>query len=444
MPPLSHSPAPPPERNAALDNLRVAAMLLGLVTHGVLPYTATGLVPFPVRDATLHPAADAVYFAAHDFRMQLFFLLAGFAGACLVAKKGAAALARNLLSRVAAPLALAAVVAVPLMHLLVSRHTAARGVSWNVGEAGGWVGPNFHLWFLYYLLLCTAAFLCARRFAPGPVVRRLDGWGRWLIASPWKFPLLSLAVVPLLWGMRAWWIESPHGWVPQSTVLAYYLGFFAAGVLLARHRDLLPAIGRNWRGQLLAANVLVLPLMLKLTISGNWVEESPAPPAWLGAWKAVAIFLGGLYTWLMIAGLIGLFQRHFASCTGRWKYLAGASYWCYLAGFPVQAAFQVLFAPAGYPIVAEFLLVNALTFGVLLVTYELCVRRTWVGAMLNGRPSVERVQPVVVVAKVAVPEPRIAVRTAAAPKPKPPAVPNRAGVRVSPSGTGWFFSRARR
>ena len=147
---------PPPARDPALDNLRVAAMLLGLVTHGVLPFTATGLAPFPVRDATRHPAADAAYFAVHDFRMQLFFLLAGFAAASLGAARGAGAVVRNRLARVAAPLALAAVTVCPLMHLLVARHTAARGVTWDPANAGGWVGPNFHLWFLYYLLLCTA------------------------------------------------------------------------------------------------------------------------------------------------------------------------------------------------------------------------------------------------------------------------------------------------
>jgi glucans biosynthesis protein C len=102
-------------------------MLLGLVTHGALPFTATGLVPFPVRDATRHPAADAVYFAVHDFRMQLFFLLAGFAAASLGAARGVGAVARNRLTRVAAPLAFAAVTVCPLMHLIVARHTAASG-----------------------------------------------------------------------------------------------------------------------------------------------------------------------------------------------------------------------------------------------------------------------------------------------------------------------------
>ena len=37
-------------RNVALDNLRVVAMLLGLVTHGVLPFKATGVGSYPIHD----------------------------------------------------------------------------------------------------------------------------------------------------------------------------------------------------------------------------------------------------------------------------------------------------------------------------------------------------------------------------------------------------------
>jgi hypothetical protein len=134
------------------------------------------------------------------------------------------------------------------------------------------------------------------------------------------------------------------------------------------------------------ANLLVLPLMLKLTIAGNWAEETVRGlPAWLAGWKAGAIFLGGLYTWLMLSALLGIFQRYFAGAAGWWKYLADASYWCYLAGFPIQAALQVWLAPSALPIVTEFLLINLLTFSLLLVSYELCVRHSWVGLMLNGK-----------------------------------------------------------
>ena len=406
------SPAAPPPRNVALDNLRVVAMLLGLVTHGVLPYTATGIARYPIRDSSRHVGADAAYFAVHDFRMQLFFLLAGFAAAALAARRGTAALVRNRLARVALPLALAAAVVCPLMHLLFGHHTAARGLDWEPSERGGWVGPNFHLWFLYYLLLCCTPVVLLMALAPripGVVVRGLDAGARRLLASRWKIPLLAAAVVPVLWDMHTWWIDSPGGWAPDFTVYVYYLGFFVAGAVLHRHQDLLAGVGKNWAAQLLFANFVVLPLMLKLTIAGNWREEAiPGDlPAWLVGWKACAIFLGGLYTWTMIAALLGLFRRHFAAGGGAWQYLAESSYWCYLAGFPLQTALQIWLAPHRLPILAEFAFVNALTFGCLLLSYELLVRHSWLGLMLNGkRPARAAATPVVLVARVPAPLPR--------------------------------------
>ena len=404
--------AAPPTRNVALDNLRVVAMLLGLVTHGVLPYTATGIARYPIRDCDQHVGADASYFAVHDFRMQLFFLLAGFAGAALATRRGVGALVRNRLARVALPLALAVVVVCPVMHLLFGHHTEGRGVAWEPSARGGWASPSFHLWFLYYLVLCCAPVVLLLALAhrvPARLVRAADAGARRFLAWRWKLPALAALVVPVLWDMHSWWIDSPSGWVPDLTIYLYYLGFFVAGVVLYRHQDLLAGIGKRWPAQLAVANLLVLPAMLKLTMEGNWAEEQPPgdQPAWLVGWKAAAIFLGGLYTWLMIGGLLGLFQRHFATSSGSWRYLADASYWCYLAGFPIQTALQIWLAPHALPILAEFLFVNVLTFGLLLASYELLVRHSWVGLMLNGkRPArVAESVPVVLVARVPAPLP---------------------------------------
>jgi hypothetical protein len=402
-------------------------MLLGLVTHGVLPYTATGVAQFPIRDCMRHPAADAAYFAVHDFRMQLFFLLAGFAGTALATRRGIGELARNRVMRVALPLALAAVVIGPAMHLLFAHHTASRGMNWIPADSGGWVGPNFHLWFLYYLLMCCAPLLLvlsAGPCLPGRLVRWFDRLVRWFVSRWWTIPALAALAVPVLWDMPAWWIDTPKGWRPDLTIYVYYLGFFLSGALLYRHRDLLPNIGKRWPLQLAIANLLIFPLMLRLTISGNWAEESARGlPAWLVGWKAGAIFLGGLYTWLMLSALLGIFQRFFAGSAVWWRYLADSSYWCYLAGFPIQAALQVWLAPYALPIVLEFALINALTFTLLLVSYELCVRHSWVGLMLNGkrpeRKPVSRPEPVIVIAaRVAVP---------AADPPQPQDVPQPAG-----------------
>ena len=89
------------------------------------------------------------------------------------------------------------------------------------------------------------------------------------------------------------------------------------------------------------------------------------------------------------------------------EYLADASYWCYLAGFPIQAALQVWFAPRTLPMVVEFVLVNALTFTLLLVSYELCVRHSWIGLLLNGkRPERQpKAEVIVIVARGTLPEP---------------------------------------
>lgn len=391
-------------RDTALDNLRVVAMLLGLVTHGVLPYTAPNLIGFPIRDHSRHPVADACYIAVHDFRMQLFFLLAGFGAAALITRRGVGALARNRAARIALPLALAVVTVGPLMHLLFEMHSATRSRPWDEWAAGGWVGPNFHLWFLYYLLLCCVPLVAAvavGRCIPA-TVRMCDAVAVRFLAWRWKLPVCAALAIPLLWGTPSWWIDTPCGWTPRLDVWAYYSGFFLAGALLYRHRDQLNNLGRRWARHLACANLVVLPLMLKLTVSGNWAEEAGAAGTWLAVWKAFAIFLGGLYTWLMIVGLIGLFRRHFAARGARWGYLTDASYWCYLAGFPLQTALQVWLAPHRVPIVLEFLLVNALTFATLLASYEFCVRRTWLGLLLNGKRPPQR-EAIVVQTRVALP-----------------------------------------
>src|SRR5262249_4098992 len=153
--------------------------------------------------------------------------------------------------------------------------------------------------------------------------------------------------------------ESPQGWRPDKAVYAYYLVFFLAGAVLHRHGALLPAFGAGWAARLAVANLAVLPGMLGLTVVGNRVEGEGAGGAWFVAWKAAATGLSGLYTWLMIEGLVGLFDRHVGGGGRRWKYLADSSYWCYLAGFPVQVALQVRLADSPLPIVVKFLAVNA-------------------------------------------------------------------------------------
>jgi peptidoglycan/LPS O-acetylase OafA/YrhL len=248
-----------------------------------------------------------------------------------------------------------------------------------------------HLWFIYYLLLCylllTPLLLVGRRLAGGKLGRASVALFRRHLCLPGGVLLRALLTVPLLYPMRYWLPDTPYVWTPQLHILAYYLAFFLFGWLLGSQRDLLPTLGRGWKAQLPVGIGLVLPLLLGLTVAGlTLLKERPAAlPPYFGALKFAALFCGALYTWLMIGGLSGLFRAWLPRERAWVRYLADASYWCYLMSIPPLVALEILVARWPLPVILKVFLVNSLTLAVLLASYHLLVRSTAVGRLLHGR-----------------------------------------------------------
>src|SRR3982751_1263545 len=187
-------PPAPADRYHALDALRGSAMFLGVLLHAAIPYLHTTVSFWPVRDAHRSIAFDLAMLALHDFRMQTFFLLAGFFAALLYARYGLAATAAHRLKRIALPLALAMLTVQPALQA-VSVYALAATDQADVDDApanpvlagppavgespAAAVGRHFtsgeflrhmvpaHLWFLWYLLLCLAVVLPVARVAGG-------------------------------------------------------------------------------------------------------------------------------------------------------------------------------------------------------------------------------------------------------------------------------------
>ena len=383
-------------RVIALDNLRVVAMLLGLVIHGVLPYTATGLVGFPIRDRTRHVRRRRVYFAVHDFRMQLFFLLAGFAAAALATRRGnrragpQPARPRRAAARPRRPFCLPA-------HAPAVRaaHGRAAGFGWNAADTGGWVGPNFHLWFLYYLLMCCVplvALLAAgvHRLPERGSLRGFDRGGALVPGAVVEDPRRGRRWRCRCCGTcRRGGSTRRKGWRAGPCDLRVLPRLLPRRRALFRHRDLLAGVGRRWPLQLVVAEpARPAARCCELTVAGNWAERE----------------LRG-----RIAGLAGRMEGgrdlprravHVADDRrARRPFPALLRRQRRVVEVPRRRVLLVLSGrvpgpggPTGLagsearcPIVAEFLLVNALTFAVLLASYEFCVRHTWVGLMLNGK-----------------------------------------------------------
>lgn len=411
--------APAPDRYHALDSLRAFAMFLGVLLHAAISFMETPPAFWPVRDAAPTPLADALLIAVHDFRMQLFFLLAGFFGCLLYQRDGLRGLLAHRVKRVAVPFALALLLIVPTVQAVglyceIENHRAG-GVVGEVSPfrptavalidadpdasttklvagfftSGEWLArlPLVHLWFLYYLLIFVVAVAA---LAPllGPLagtrlLARFDRAFRWVIESRWRVLVPALLTFPLMLPMT-WIVDTPTRWNPQWHVVGYYFAFCSFGWVLYRHRDLVPAFGRAWGAHLLVANLVVLPLILWLIVTGVPLWKAGAEYA---AYEVAGFAAAALYTWLMICGLWGAFLRLFARASARVRYLADSAYWCYLASITPIVVLQFAVKDWRLPGELKAALVTAATMVLLLASYHLFVRYTFIGAILNGKKA---------------------------------------------------------
>ncbi|HJZ93347.1 MAG TPA: acyltransferase family protein [Gemmataceae bacterium] len=407
-------PADVPDRYHGLDALRGFAMFLGVVLHAAIPYLHNPVPFWPVRDDHGSPLFDVFLLAVHDFRMQVFFLLAGFFGALLYARHGIGGTARHRLKRIALPFALAMVTIQPALQA-VTVYAASAAYRENpahvygppgfaeVLAAGdspiGAVAHHFlsgsflrymvpaHLWFLWYLLIFFAVMLPLARVADRLRDRTPGRWWdivtRRLFQSPLRWLLLAGVTWFLLLPMTGpGGIDTQLGWVPNVPLLVYYFLFFVVGWTLYRHRDQLTRFAAGWRFALVVGNLIVFPVgLVAFGVSNNPGE---AGVVHVRTWHQVSLAALGLYTWLMVGGLLGLFLRHLSGERAWVRWLADSSYWCYLASVPPVILFQYAIVTWDVPAVVKFAAVTAATTAVLLASYHWLVRYSWIGRLLNG------------------------------------------------------------
>lgn len=393
-----------PERHHALDALRAFALLLGVVFHGVLAYL---MPPGDWAVGTAEPAPLAQLFAyySHSFRMPIFFLLSGFFARMVIGKRGL----RSFLKDRATRIALVFAVALYPMKLLLNglwiiggRHAgwlepspeAAAMPWWAVAFEGarGERWPDIgltHLWFLYYLLLVTVLFLMLRAAVAlllsndSPVRTTMHGIFRRLAGSRLAPLVLAVLVMPMIGSMAGPTIDTPdRTFVWHLPVLALYGLFFAFGWMLQRHVDLLAVFGRRWKAFLPLSLVVALVAIagVGLRLSGSpWALDNADHLRWGTA------FGTGMTMSLAVLGWLGLFVTVFGRPRAWVRYLADSAYWIYIVHLPLVVALQIALAPWSAAWWVKWLLVNLLAFPLLIASYHLLVRRTWLGAWLGGK-----------------------------------------------------------
>src|SRR5216683_6305850 len=137
----------------ALDALRAAMMFLGIYLHAVVAYSPNG--GWPWRQAELTRTLDWSLTIIHVFRMPIFYAMAGFFTALLIARYGLRRAAWNRFMRIVVPFVVGWLVVWPLVMLFagigyVGLERTLRGFA--SGYVFNFAGP-LHLWFLEYLIV---------------------------------------------------------------------------------------------------------------------------------------------------------------------------------------------------------------------------------------------------------------------------------------------------
>ncbi len=379
---------PDSSRLHALDAVRGFALLLGVAFHAALsfmPGWPMGI--WAMNDSSSSAFLSDAAFVTHVFRMSLFFFIAGYFARLLHQRLGTGGFWVNRVKRILVPLVIGWLALAPLITWI-----------WNRGltiQLGG-PPPSFplpdgfcpltHRWFLYLRMMLYVATLAVRA-----VVERLDraqklrGLVDRLVTGSIRSHVavftLGIPLAAALMALPTWfyWQGIPTPDMSLIPNLPAVIGFgtaFAFGWLVHRSRDAMAAVARRWYVHL-AVGIAATAWLLHIVHTVGLAQP--------GFTKNVYACVFGVAVWGWVLGLTGASLRFLSGFSAVRRYIADASYWVDLAHLPVVAGLQVWVGKWPLHWGVKFPLILLVSFAVLLLSYELLVRHTFIGQLLNGR-----------------------------------------------------------
>lgn len=379
-----------------LDAVRAFALLLGIVFHASMSFLPI-FIGWAVMDISTSSVVANVVLVSHSFRMELFFLIAGFFSHMTFHRKGAGAFLNSRLVRVAIPFVVGWFILKPLiisawamggesMRGEVNVLNGLKAGIQSLGELPVGIFTGTHLWFLYYLLLVTAITLVVRSIVVlnssgnSKASKWTDTFVNWITNSRFSWFALAVPTAACLWFMSIWGMETPdRSLVPHWPVLFVYGGFFGFGWLLHRQEGLIERLARLT----IARGVLCLVSIGATVVLSGYQANMGHPQIELI--RAGFVFSYAMMMWSLVCLSIGLFKKLFDRPNIVVRYVADSSYWLYLIHLPIVIWLQIAFAELPFHWSLKLIAISLLTIGTSLALYDLFVRSTLIGRILNGR-----------------------------------------------------------
>ncbi|MEM9644152.1 MAG: acyltransferase family protein [Planctomycetota bacterium] len=231
-----------------------------------------------------------------------------------------------------------------------------------------------HLWFLSFLCWLVLGFAVVVSIGSAIGIPAMPAW----LTRPWVTVVWGLPLAAIFQSLMpdqgsSFGPATSAGLLPIPSVLCYYAVFFAWGTLQFDARDINPQVGRFWPVMLILGVFLLFPI-------GLWLAGDPG-----AASRTTSILCQVAYAWVVSWGMMGLFRTIASGQNKVMRYLSDSSYWLYLVHIPiiiyVQFLVRNLTMSAWIKLPAIVVAVGLIS----LISYQIFVRYTPIGWLLNGR-----------------------------------------------------------
>lgn len=417
------------ERYHGLDFVRAIAMLLGVILHVTVFFMPADAYTGFFTWAAGEYHGDVLNYAAshtiHLFRMQLFFLMAGFFAELVIERKGMLHLAIDRSKRILIPFLAGAIIGVPVLEMVVhfplfSNKLDGMGLFEQFRSLVLWgtfsEKPSFHhaglahYWFLYYLLI-HYIFHALVRTLLGSFMRPVGKFAGNLLAftiqRKYGFILLGALAFPFHYALPDLFFW-PSGLETAINDIAYYALFYVVGAVLYGNRHVLQLLANHsWRYLLISIPFLlyihepshrlhgsasVITDITTWSIFDSKTWEFTGWNLWsegivYGGWqKIIIVFIRVQLCWLLCFAFIGLAQRYLNRPSAFIRYLTDSAYWVFWIHLPITFGFsKLVLQMESLNSLTKCYLVLVASLIVIYGSYNVCVRYSLLGDYFMGK-----------------------------------------------------------
>jgi glucan biosynthesis protein C len=405
------------QRFYALDACRALALSLGVFYHSIESFVSyIPTAAYPTNDIISSSTLDVFFFTLHSFRMQSFFLIAGFFAHQLYHRRGAGGFAQHRFKRLFIPfVAFWPIMFYCLRALRILGRQRLGDYSETAGNAGsspwlvaasdlltgqwfsleGLLMPLFHLWFLYYLTLFCLFVVLLRPL----ITTLLDAAGTWrnrletalsrLMSHWWSAASIGLVIaLPMMRMKLLFGVDTPnHNLIPNTAPFMVYGLFFLLGWMLHRQEGLIFRL-RNYRHRMLLLTAALTAGLYVYFLAHHERGMLANQPVMAEDYLYKALY--GVASTTAVFAFLGYVIAIFPKPNPFMKYLADASYWIYLVHLPLVVALQIEVTHLAWPWPLKVGLIFGCTMVLLLLSYQFTVQKTWVGLLLNGKKPIPK------------------------------------------------------